>query len=368
MIMLSSKERLLRCIRHEEIDRVPISTYELVGWNRNAWENNDHSYKKVMDVIRANTDCIYMLNPIFSNSFEFETEKWKEGQSIYTKSIYKSQNGDLTTIHRDDEGLYTTWRIKHMLKEIEDIDKYLSLPYNPPKIDMTHFNCEKEFLGDKGLMMITIEDPICVAAELFEMSDFLIYAMIEPQKIKFFLDAIHERQMYILKDLLKNNVKDVIFRIVGPEYGTPPYMSPESYYNFVTCYLINICKEIVEAGGLPRIHSHGKIAKVIDQFAMTDAVAIDPIEPIPDGDISLGEIKKKYGDKFCLFGNIELKELEHSDKKRIDDLVKTAMEEGKNGSGFVIMPTAAPINTPLSKKTEANYLQYIESALKYGKY
>ena len=57
---------------------------------------------------------------------------------------------------------------------------------------------------------------------LFEMSTFLMYAITEPEKIKYFLDALHERQMFNLKRILKNDVKDVIFRICGPEYATPP--------------------------------------------------------------------------------------------------------------------------------------------------
>lgn len=44
----------------------------------------------------------------------------------------------------------------------------------------------------------------------------------------------------------------------------PPYLSPEYFNQFVTCYLIRICKAIKEAGGIPRIHSHGKIRKVLE--------------------------------------------------------------------------------------------------------
>jgi uroporphyrinogen-III decarboxylase len=233
---------------------------------------------------------------------------------------------------------------------------------------MTNFFNEQEKLGEKGLMMISLSDPICVAAELFEMGNFLIYALTEPEKIKYLLDAINERQMVELDMILKHNVKDVIFRICGPEYATPPYLSPEYFHNYVNCYLIEICRKIKDAGGIPRIHCHGKIRKVIDQFALTEAMALDPIEPPPDGDIDLSELKRLYGKRFCFFGNIELKELETSDVHRIDYLVKKAMEDAKEGSGFVLMPTAAPINVPLSNKTKENYIQYIGSALQYGKY
>lgn len=57
-------------------------------------------------------------------------------------------------------------------------------------------------------------------------------------------------------------------------------------------------------------------------------------------------MKRLYGEKFCIFGNIELRELENSDRKRIDALVKKSIHEAKEGSGFILMPTSAPLNVP----------------------
>lgn len=370
--MPSSKERLLKCIRHEPIDRVPISTYELVGWNECAWENKDPSYRRLMEAIREYTDCIFMTQPEIKEKPDLdgnlEIKEWREGESTYTRKIYHAPGGDLSLLYRVDDHVHTRWTLKHLLEEISDIDKYLSIPYETPEIDMKTFNKDREVLGEKGLIMLSVDDPICLAAELFEMGMFLSYAVTEPEKIKYFLDAIHERQMVYLKNLLKHNVKEVIFRICGPEYATPPYLSPRYFPDYVTCYLKEITREISGAGGIARIHSHGKIGKVIEQLAMTEAVGLDPLEPPPDGDLELSEIKRTYGKKFCLFGNIELKELELSSRERIDSLVKKAMEDAKEGSGFVLMPTAAPINSPLSPKTEENYLRMIESAYRYGKY
>ena len=73
-------------------------------------------------------------------------------------------------------------------------------------------------------------------------------------------------------------------------------------------------------------------------------------------------------DGFGVWNDIELKELEFASPERIDALVKEAMEAAKDGGGFVLMPTAAPINVPLAPIAERNYIQMFESAEKYGKY
>ena len=370
MSQLCSRERILRCLRHEPTDRVPISTYELVGWNRNAWENREPSYARLMEAIREKTDCIYMLQPDWKTGPVpgMRIRAWREGRSIFTRTTYRTPKGDLTSLHEERDDLHTRWTLEHLLKDIEDIDRYLAIPYEPPELDMTHFLAERETLGEKGVMMISVDDPICVVAELFEMGQFLVHAITEEKRIKYFLDAIHERQMECLRKILEHKVADVIFRICGPEYATPPYLSPDSFGKYVTVYLEEICRAIREAGGFARAHCHGKIANILHQIVEAGAEGLDPIEPPPDGDVEMGVVKKDYGQRLCLFGNIELKELEHSPRERIDALVKKAMDEAKEGGGFVLMPTAAPINVPLSRKTEQNYFQFIESGLKYGSY
>jgi len=57
---MNSKERLLACMNGQVPDRVPISTYELCGYNPDSFENQDPSYAGLMALIRTHTDCIYM--------------------------------------------------------------------------------------------------------------------------------------------------------------------------------------------------------------------------------------------------------------------------------------------------------------------
>lgn len=118
-----------------------------------------------------------------------EKEEWDEGISHFKRTVYHTCKGDLTSLHRTEQGIYTTWTLQHLLENITDIEKYLSLQYEPPEIDMALFYREQEQLGDKGLMMLDFSDPICLAAELFEISTFLVHATTEPDKTKYFLDA-----------------------------------------------------------------------------------------------------------------------------------------------------------------------------------
>jgi uroporphyrinogen-III decarboxylase len=98
------------------------------------------------------------------------------------------------------------------------------------------------------------------------------------------------------------------------------------------------------------------------------ADALDPCEAPPDGDISLKDIKQQVGDTMCLFGNMQLKLLEHGSTADVRAAVQLAMDSAKGEGGYVIMPTASPINVPLAPKTIENYRVFIETALELGQY
>jgi hypothetical protein len=172
----------------------------------------------------------------------------------------------------------------------------------------------------------------------------------------------------MLHRTLTGPVKNVVFRICGPEYATPPYLPPELFRRFVTRYDAQYVRMIREAGGFPRIHSHGKIGRVVDQIAEMAPDALDPLEPPPDGDISVADLKRQLGGRICLMGGIELKHLEHADGAFVEELTRKTMAEGKPGGRFMIMPTAAPINLPLASRTAENYERFIETALAEATY
>ncbi|MCL1859053.1 MAG: hypothetical protein FWF92_07440 [Oscillospiraceae bacterium] len=371
---MTSRERLLTAIAGQKADRVPISTYELVGYNSRSFENNEPSYKNLMDYIREKTDCVCMWDqwsnqkiawssyPAQIDCFETRGENWTE-----RRFVLHTPKGDLTSTHRVYDNLYTTWHTERWCKTIDDVDKMLSIPFEPAVYNNTDYARITDEVGERGIIMSGAADPAYLAMELMEFGESTVWAMTETEHFAKIVEEIHRRNMINLENMLKSQVVD-LYRICGPEYLTPPYLHPDYFKRFVAPYLKEITELIHKYGGLVRIHSHGKIAKVLDEIISCGAEALDPCEAPPDGDISLGEVKKRAGSQMCLFGNIQLKSLEHAGIHEIREIVKFCMDEAKIGGGYVIMPTAAPINVPLSPKTEENYRVFIDAALEYGKY
>jgi hypothetical protein len=222
-------------------------------------------------------------------------------------------------------------------------------------------------LGENGIMMHSISDALCLTSELFSFQDFLLFCATEPELIRRLLDMMQGRVLAYTEALLATGFGP-LFRICGPEYATPPYLPPERFREYVVAYDATLIDLIHRHGACARVHCHGRIAQVLDAILELGPDGLDPVEPPPDGDLALAEVKERTRGRVTLFGNLELKALEHGSADEVEDLTRRALRDGMPGGRFVIMPTAAPIGIPLSPGTEENYRRYIETALKHGAY
>jgi uroporphyrinogen-III decarboxylase len=204
-------------------------------------------------------------------------------------------------------------------------------------------------------------------AELFEFGEFMLRAFTQTEQIIALLDHVAPA-IYAHLDYLLDHGIGPLFRVIGAEYATPPYVPPALFERFVVHYTTPMIERIHAHGAFARLHCHGCLSKVLPMIIEMGADSLDPVEAPPTGDIELAEVKRLYGDRLCLFGNLQLRDLETLDAESMRRVVIETMAAGKPGGGYVMMPTACPINANLSPVTERNYRIFIETALEYGAY
>jgi uroporphyrinogen-III decarboxylase len=378
----TSRRRLLTALAGGTPDRVPINTYELAGRNSRDWYNQQPSYRSLMEYIRAHTDCITNWNPRPATDrytceerflcsdypVEIETRTETAGQFHRTTRICHTPKGDLRSATQSATDVYTTWQVEHWCKSTADVDKALSVPYEPARYDASDLARVRAELGEHGLVMASVGDPAYLAADLMSFQDYLMWAFEETDHFARTVAIIAGRVMENLRHQLDCCVLD-LYRIVGPEYFTAPYLPPAMFRRFIVPHVTEMTRLIHARGGKVRLHCHGKMGQVLDMILETGCDGIDPCEPPPDGDIELDEVKRRCQARgVSVWGNIELKLLEQATPGQIRAEVQKIMAQAKDGGGFVLMPTAAPINLPLSPHTEANYKAFIDAGLEFGGY
>ncbi|MCL4177938.1 MAG: hypothetical protein KJ072_09355 [Verrucomicrobia bacterium] len=378
----TSRRRLLTALGSGTPDRVPINTYELAGRNRLDWYNQQPSYHRLMEFIRTHTDCITNWNPraatdrytceerFLASDFpvSIDTHTDMAGQFQRVTRICHTPKGDLRSIKQRAAEAHTTWQVEHWCKDLEDVDKALSVPYQPADYDASDLARVRAELGENGLILASIGDPAYLAADLMSFQDFLMWAFEATDHFARTVDLLAERVLENLRRQLDCCVVDC-YRIVGPEYFTPPYLPPSMFRRFVVPHVTAMTRLIHSRNGKVRLHCHGKIGRVLDWILDTGCNGIDPCEPPPDGDIELDEVKRRCQARgVSVWGNLELKLLENGTPDQVRAEIQKVMGQAKDGGGFVLMPTAAPISVPLSPATEANYRAFIEAGLEFGRY
>jgi uroporphyrinogen-III decarboxylase len=372
---MTRRERMLRTLRGESVDRPAVNFYEINGMTQNPDDPNpfnvfnDPSWRPILDLARERTDRIVMTGMPVRNTrpdpFGQATESQSEGDETTQATVRTARIGNrvLRARTRRNADMATTWSEEHFIKDVADLEAYLSLP--EPELDivanLAALESIEERVGDTGLAMISCGDPICAAAPLFDMSDYMIIAMTEPKLFHRLLERL-ARPLWALTEAAAKAAPGRLWRICGPEYASPPYLPPALFREYVVRYTEPMVKAIQRHGGIVRLHSHGRLHDILDDIAGMGCDALDPIEPPPQGDVHLRDVRAKYGKQMVLFGNLEASDLVNLPADDFATKIRQALTEGTagEGRGFVLQPSACPSGREITPRTRRNYELMVE--------
>jgi len=124
-----------------------------------------------------------------------------------------------------------------------------------------------------------------------------------------------------------------------------------------------VCKE---AGVISQIHCCGPEYDLVKMSAEeTDLTNINPLEHEPMGDCDLATLKKEFGDKISLMGNLHTTEVMlMGSAEDVERASKQAIDDAAEGGGFILSTgDQCGRDTP-----DENIYAMIETARGYGKY
>ncbi len=366
---MTRRQRLMATLRGEPVDRPAVNFYEIGGFQIDPSDPdafnvyNDPSWQSLLELAEEHTDLIRMRSPVKTRCHEVnlshhKVEEFLENGCRFKRMTLNAGDRTLTSLTRRNPDVDTLWTIEHLLKSVDDLKAYLELPDEvfEEEVDVTALIEEDEKLGEKGIIMIDTEDPLCAAASLFSMQDFTVIALTEQKLFHQLLKKL-SRHIYTRTELTARAFPGHLWRIYGPEYATEPYLPPHLFKEYVVCYTGPMIDMIQKYGGFARIHCHGRIRAVLDDIVAMNPTAIDPIEPPPQGDIELSEVRRWYGRELVLFGNIEFADIECAEPAEFEKIVAKSLKDGTIGAGkgFVLMPSSAPISRTINSRIMANY-------------
>jgi len=320
------------------------------------------------DIIRG-AGAVLALPPMAKGENISRSETWEEGRSRFTRTTLSVSDRTLTELTRRDVDTDTIWKLEHFIKSTDDLKAYLQIPDEAMKfeLDCSNIPSLEEQLGEAGIVMIDMGDPLCGAADLFSMEDYCVVAMTESELFHQLLNKF-ARQIYPNVERISEQLPGRLWRFYGSEYASEPYLPPRLYEEYFVRYTGPMVKMVKKRGGYARIHSHGRLRNILPHLKAVGIDALDPIEPPPHGDVELREVRQQYGRDMVLFGNIEVTDIENLSPQQFEKMVVRALREGTagDGRGFVLLPSASPYGRTITAQTMANYETMVRLTMNWG--
>lgn len=116
-------------------------------------------------------------------------------------------------------------------------------------------------------------------------------------------------------------------------FNINPFFSPSMFEDLIAPYLSQICNEYRNMGYYTIKHTDGNIIPIMDQIVECKPDAIHSLDP--QGGVDLGDVKKKYGDKVCLIGNVNCGLLQTGTDEEVIADVRRSLKQGMDGFGYI---------------------------------
>lgn len=342
---LTSHERLMRLFQNKEVDRPALKLWGagLHGEYKLLHPAYEPVSKLAAEVSDLFGNCGFAFNPFCG----IHTDEYRETWTVDTPDplwkeahiTYHTPKGDLHTMAMRSVIGEPGYTMEYLIKEPEDIEKILSMKYDPYPIDRKGYDAAVKHLGDRGVVTIGLPHA-GYSIQDSTGSETLAYFSVDcREELQHLIDVCAERIRNHTKNILDTGIA-APFSWVGPEVFLPPLMGPDDFHDFVFTPDKPICDLIHDRGGYVWVHSHGKVADFIDSFIDMGVDILNPLEPPKNGDIHLGNIIKKYGNRIGWEGNIEIQDLLLASPERVRVLIDQCVAYGRESGRFLLCPSA----------------------------
>jgi uroporphyrinogen-III decarboxylase len=205
----------------------------------------------------------------------------------------------------------------------------------------------------------------CIFQTLYEyvvgMNDFMMMVYEDRQLIEDMLEVATLHYVKLTKAVVELNV-DFIWVADDIAFKTGLFVPSGIMKEIWLTRMKRIIEPAVNAGIPVMFHSDGKIDNILDD--LTD-IGINCIHPLDPYGIDYKDYKKRYGNRVCLAGNIDIEwPLSKGTPSDIEKDVKEHMDVLKPDYGYVATSSHSIVNYI----PHENFIAYINSIHKYANY
>ncbi len=382
---MSSRERILAAIRHERPDRTPIC-FRGIAPKEIYWKT---PLERAYGLLSLGADDKLSVEVPWRLPPEVAvTQRWEKSDSEEPPTIAKSfetPKGTLRLSFRESPDFIPcdvpirsdhTWSRgkEYPVDGEEDIEAIRYIFSDPSRVDLTAFREHvarvKSFADVHGVFVEgNITHYAGLLGNLVGPNSMLLSSIDSPDYIRTILEIIHDWSMKQMEILLDCGV-DAIYS--SGSYETTELWSPEQIRDF----FLPLRRENADLA-----HRHDAffhyftqtgMMPIIDDYAEIGIDILSGLDPIGVGGrhaADLYEIRKRIGDRVCIWGGVSAPiTLEMGTKEDIRTAVQSAIEACTNDglSGGFVLSTSGSVYQ-INASTDENIDEFIRAGLELGK-
>lgn len=320
---MNSRERILKTIRGEIPDRVPMYDFLFQKEIYRALLNRECENYNVIDVIDVSRELhLDLADSKIDTAKGFETRYINENQ-------YIDEWG--TTYQKDEAAWPTDAPVAYPIQTYDDFKAYT---FPDPTDAARYSGIQKGLEYANGEIAVTAggNGPFTQAWMLMGPEELFINTMLEPEFIKALLRETTNYFIEVVKQLKK----------VGVDFITIAEDLGDSNQGFLR---LDVFREIVlpelqrvmdAAAGTPVFfHSCGNINEYLDDIVDLGIAILHPMQRTAH--MSLKEIKEKYGARVTLCGNVDSsRTLPYGTPEDVRKEAQECLDIAKKGGRFIL--------------------------------
>lgn len=337
---MNSKERLQAAIRLETPDRVPCAPHIAPRLVDQMTPQEWHDLLTQTDV----TMTVGALGDaeIFGGAYwQRHRQVTQQGNEIITR--VETPAGWLT--QRTVKTTEANWRADTFFQDRADIEKVLSIPYEPPTFDLSPYWEWTEKLGDQGTIDLSMPSAFRFCLGFFGPQNLYYMIADEIDLIERLVATMNERLAGYISACCQQGIPS--FWMGGTEHCGPGVVRPTCFKRLITPYDKRIVAIMHEHGATVNLHTHGKLKDILDDIAEIGVDVMSPIETGLRGDVTLAEVKARVGDRICLKGNLDdMAFLALASEAEVRAAAEDAIQQAAAGGGYILSGTDANVYHP----------------------
>lgn len=340
MSEMTSAERVMRVLRGQEPDRIPHFEWIID--------------RKVREAICPNCS-------LEEFTVRMQLDAILTGPDLKKEQIGPKRYRNEWGVVVEDTGEEHTVPVAGPIQSLDDLRRYEPPdPHAPGRYD----SLKRLVSRYKGRVAIGVHlnDVVSIPRNLMGYEGFLTAIAAAPELVSRLVDLSVEINLEMAKEVARCGA-DFVF--TGDDYASTeaPLMSPAAFRRLFYPGLQRVVAGFHEAG-LPIIkHTDGNILPLLEMILETGIDCLDPIDPVAGMDI--GQIKRRYGDRLALKGNVDCAyTLTFGTERDVVEETKQVIRMAAAGGGLILSSS----NSIHSAVKPGNYLAMWNAWRMYGKY